>query len=77
MENNIDNEKYIISSWIRLEDYWKLLCLWLKSHLIALTSEVKALNLATKISQSYFPDEKQSPKKLREQAIEEGFPKQY
>ena len=74
IENTIDDQKQVFDLG---EEYWKQLSMWLKSHPLATSTELTALKYATMISQGRFPDERQCARilKLRERAIQEGFPK--
>ena len=74
IENTIDNQKQVFDLG---EEYWKRLEIWLRSHRIATAPELKALKYAASMSLGNFPDERQSKNliKLRERAIQEGFPK--
>ncbi len=73
IENSIDTQKTVFEL---DEAYWKQLEIWLKSHRLATSSEDKALKYAVRMSDGYFPDERQcnSLLNLRQKAIGEGFP---
>lgn len=72
IENEIDNQKFVFELG---EEYWKRMEIWLRSHPMASSVELKALKYATAISQGYFPDERQCKSliKLRDRVIQEGF----
>lgn len=74
IENTIDDQKLVFDLG---EEYWKQLEIWLRSHRLATGTEQKALKVAASISQGFFPDERQCKSliKLRERAVQEGFPK--
>ena len=74
IENTIDDQTEVFNLG---EEYWKKLELWLRSHRIATGVELKALRYATSMSSGLFPDDRQCKNliKLRERAIQEGFPK--
>lgn len=72
IENTIDTQKAV---WELTEDYWKRLEKWLRLHPMATEIEKRALKIAVKMSQGYFPDEKQCQNlmNLRARAVSEGF----
>ena len=74
IENSIDTQKAVFELG---EDYWKRLSEWLKKHPLATDAELRALRIAVRMMQGYFPDERQckSLMNLRDKAVEEGFPK--
>lgn len=74
IENTIDTQKAVLDLG---EDYWVRLDTWLKSHPLADMFELSALRIALKMSQGFFPSDRQckSLMNLRDRAIEEGFPK--
>lgn len=74
IEDTIDNQKQVFDLG---EEYWKRLEIWLRSHPLAIATEQKALKYATSMSRGLFPDDRQCKSliKLRERAIQEGFPK--
>lgn len=74
IENTIDTQKAVFELG---EDYWKRLSEWLKKHPLATDAELRALRIAVRMLQGYFPDERQckSLMNLRDKAVEEGFPK--
>jgi len=74
IENSIDTQKAVFELG---EDYWKRLDDWLKKHPLATDAELRALRIAVKMMQGYFPDERQCKNlmNLREKAVNEGFPK--
>ena len=74
IENTIDDQKQVFDLG---EEYWKRLEIWLRSHPLAIATEQKALKYATSMSRGLFPDDRQCKSliKLRERAIQEGFPK--
>ena len=74
IENTIDTQKAVFELG---EDYWKRLSEWLKKHPLATDAELRALRIAVRMMQGYFPDERQckSLMNLRDKAVEEGFPK--
>jgi len=74
IENSVDDQKLVLELG---ELYWKQLDAWLKSHRLATPTESKALKWAMSMSIGMFPDSKQckSLLKLRERAVQEGFPK--
>jgi len=74
IENTIDAQKTVLELG---EIYWIHLENWLKSNRLATEPELKALKYATKISQGYFPDERQCKSliNLQSKAVREGFPK--
>ena len=74
IENGIDDQKQVFDLG---EEYWKQLEIWLRSHRLATATEQKALKYASSMSQGMFPDERQCKSliKLRERAVQEGFPK--
>lgn len=73
IENTIDTQKAVFELG---EDYWKRLSEWLKKHPLATDAELRALRIAVRMMQGYFPDERQckSLMNLRDKAVEEGFP---
>ena len=76
IENTIDDQKQVFELG---EEYWKRLEIWLRSHPLATVAEQKALKFATAMSRGMFPDDRQCKSliKLRERAVQEGFPKTY
>ena len=74
IENTIDDQKQVFELG---ENYWKRLEIWLRSHPFATAIEQKALKYAVAMSRGMFPDERQCKSliKLRERAVQEGFPK--
>lgn len=74
IENTIDDQKQVFELG---ENYWKRLEIWLRSHPFATATEQKALKYAVAMSRGMFPDERQCKSliKLRERAVQEGFPK--
>lgn len=76
IENTIDDQKQVFELG---EEYWKRLEIWLRSHPLATAAEQKALKFATAMSRGMFPDDRQCKSliKLRERAVQEGFPKTY
>ena len=74
IENTIDDQKTVLDLG---EEYWKQLEVWLRSHRIATAIELKGLKYAMTMSKGNFPDERQCKNllKLRDRAIQEGFPK--
>ncbi|MBR7007516.1 MAG: AIPR family protein [Ruminococcus sp.] len=73
IENTIDDQKMVLELG---EPYWIQLEAWLRSHPLANSFELSALRSAVKISQGYFPNERQckSLMELRKKAVGEGFP---
>lgn len=74
VENTIDDQTLVFELG---EDYWKRLLNWTQTHRVATEAEMRALKYATRMSQGYFPDEKQCRNliNLRDKAIGEGFAK--
>ena len=74
IDNSIDTQKAVFEL---KEEYWKRLAEWLKRHPLATAIEQSALRTAVKMSQGYFPDERQCKAlmNLRKKAIDEGFAK--
>ena len=73
IENTIDTQKAVLDLG---EEYWRKLSEWLKRKPLATDAELRALKIACKIMQGFFPDERQckSLMNLREKAVENGFP---
>lgn len=73
VENTIDDQMLVLDLG---EAYWQSLQSWVVNKIATSKKEIRALKYATRISEGYFPDEKQCKDLLglRSRAVDDGFP---